>query len=135
VGVLARPTWMLLAAGLIAAGCGTSDREADLIAVSDGFHSAVEARDGAAACARLSEDAAQTLERQEKRPCSEAVLELDLPAGARASRAEVYVTSGYAQLPGADVAFLEDGPDGWRITAVGCSPGAPGHPYDCELGG
>ena len=105
------------------------------MAVSDGFHAAVEERNGAAACARLSKDAAERLVRQEKRPCPQAVLELDLPAGARASAAEVYVTSGYARLTGANVAFLEDGPEGWRITAAGCSPGSPGHPYDCELGG
>jgi hypothetical protein len=120
---------------LLLAACGTADRESELIAVSDGFHAAVEARDGGAACAALSESAAANLELQEKRPCPEAVLELELPEGARASAAEVWVTSGYADLPGADVAFFEDGPGGWKITAAGCTPGVPGHPYDCELGG
>ena len=56
-------------------------------------------------------------------------------AGARASGAEVYVTSGYVRLLGADVVFLDDGPAGWKITAAGCTPGSPGEPYDCELGG
>jgi hypothetical protein len=135
VGAPARLTWVLLALCLLAAGCGTADREADLIAVSDSFHAALEARDGAAACAELSADAVETLERQDKRPCPEAVLDLDLAEGARASAAEVWVTSGYADLPGADVAFFEDGPAGWKVTAAGCSPSSPGRPHDCELGG
>ena len=135
MGVLARSTCVALAAGLLAVGCGTADREAALIAVSDSFHAALEARDGAAACAELSREAARTLELEEKRPCPEAVLEFDLPAGARASGAEVYVLSGYADLPGADVAFLGDGPAGWKVTAAGCTPSAPDQPYDCELGG
>ena len=105
------------------------------MAVSDRFHVALEARDGAAACAELTQEAAETLEQEEKRPCPVAVLELDLPAGARASRAEVDVLSGYADLPGADVAFLDDGPDGWKVSAAGCTPSSPDHPFDCELGG
>ncbi len=105
------------------------------MAVSDSFHAALAARDGAAACAELNSDAAETLEREEELPCPEAVLELDLPAGARALGAEVYVDSGYADLPGAGAAFLGDGPEGWKVTAAGCVPSAPDEPYDCELGG
>lgn len=120
---------------LFAASCGSADREADLIEVSDGFHAALERRDGAGACSRVSADTVATLEQQEKRPCSEAILELELPAGARASGAGVYVTSGYADLPGSRVAFLDQGPDGWHVSAAGCVPSVPGHPFDCELGG
>jgi hypothetical protein len=125
----------VIAACVLAAGCGTADREAALVEVSDSFHAALEERDGESACAQLTEDAAETLQFEEQSPCPEAVLALDLPAGARASSAEVYVTSGYADLPGPDVAFLEDGPDGWKITSAGCSPSSPDHPYQCELGG
>ena len=135
MGAPARLTVLILAPCLLAAGCGTAEREADLIAVSDTFHAALAAQDGAAACAELSTDAAETLERDERRPCPEAVLELDLPAGVRASAAEVWVTSGYADLPGPKVAFFENGPAGWKVTAAGCTPSSPGRPYDCELGG
>jgi hypothetical protein len=135
VGAFARWTPAVLTACLLAAGCGTADREAALIEVSDSFHRAVEEGDGDSACAQMSNDAAETLEFEEQSPCPEAVLELDLPAGARASSAEVYVTSGYADLPGPDVAFLEDGPDGWKVTAAGCSPRSSDRPYQCDLGG
>lgn len=135
MAALVRPTCAVVTACLLlAAGCGTADREADLIAVADGFHAALQERDGAGACARLTADAAATLEQEEKRPCAEAILGLELPAGARAAAAEVYVTSGYADLPGDGVAFLDQGPGGWRVAAAGCSPSAPDSPYDCELG-
>jgi hypothetical protein len=135
VGALARLTRVALLVCLLAAGCGTATKEDDIIAVSDRFHEAIAARDGMTACAELSANAIETLERQQKRPCRDAVLELDLPAGARASAAEVYVTSGYAELPGSNVAFLEEGPAGWKVAAAGCTPSSPDHPYDCELGG
>lgn len=135
MGAFARWTAAVIAACLLAAGCGPADREAALIEVSDSFHAALQGDDGDAACEQMSANAVETLEFQEQSPCGEAVLTLDLPAGARASSAEVYVTSGYADLPGPDVAFLEDGPDGWKITAAGCSPKSPDRPFQCELGG
>jgi hypothetical protein len=135
VRVVARPTSAFVVACLLllAAGCGTADREADVTAVADRFHAALEARDGAAACAQLSSETTATLERQEQRPCAEAVVELDLPAGARASRAEVYVTSALAELAGEGAVFLDETVDGWRISAAGCEPTAGDQPYDCEL--
>jgi hypothetical protein len=120
---------------LFAAGCGTGEKESDVIAVSDEFHAALEERDGARACARLSEETLETLEQEEMSPCPEAILELDLPAGARASSADFYVTSAYAELPGSDTVFLDEGPEGWRISAAGCTPSEPERPFDCELGG
>jgi hypothetical protein len=132
----ARPTSAVaIACLLLGAGCGTADREADVAAVVDRFHAALEERDGAAACARLNTQTAAALERQEKRPCEEAILGLELPARARASAAEVYVTSGYAELGEAGVAFLDEGPEGWRISAAGCTSRTGDRPYECELEG
>jgi hypothetical protein len=118
---------------LFGAGCGTAGREADVAAVADSFQAALEERDGAAACARLNAQTAVTLERQEKRPCEEAILGLELKADARASGAEVYVTSGYADLGRAGVVFLDQGPEGWRISAAGCMSRTGDRPYECEL--
>jgi hypothetical protein len=131
----ARAAAALAACMLLAAGCGTEGKESDVIAVSDEFHAALEERDGARACSRLTEETVETLEREEMSPCPEAILELDLPAGARASGADLYVTSAYADLPGSGAAFLDQGPAGWRISAAGCTPGRPERPFDCELGG
>lgn len=120
-------------------GCGTTSRDSDAAGVSDRFHSALEDGNGAAACRELSSETRKKLERDEGKACDEAILGLDLPAGARAARAaraKVYVTTALVELEGpASAEFLDEGPHGWKISAAGCSAGAPDQPFDCELEG
>jgi hypothetical protein len=118
---------------LVAAGCGTGDRERDVAAVAERFHAALQAEDGRAACRELSEKTALKLEQDEERPCEEAIFELELPAGGTVSYARVEVTSGFASLGEGGSDFLEEGPDGWKVSAAGCDPTAPDQPYECEL--
>jgi hypothetical protein len=115
-------------------GCG-ADEERDARAVAERFYEALDRGDGRAACAELSATTADALERQEQAPCEEAILRLDLPRGAVATRSRVYLRSASVDLAGGGVTFLEEGPAGWRISATGCTPSAPGRPYDCELEG
>jgi hypothetical protein len=117
---------------LLAAGCGTSDSRRDARAVVERFGSAVERKDGRAACEELSEDAASQLEKSEGEPCEKAVLTLKLSPGAP-TRVEVYVTSAEVVRAGGEAAFLDQTPEGWRISAAGCKPQGPDMPYDCEL--
>ena len=119
---------------LAATGCG-DDRERDAAAVAERFNAALERDDGRAACAELSSSAASAVERQEKAPCEEAILRLQLPQGALAVKAQVYVRSALVDLTGGEAAFLNEGPAGWKISAAGCTPSAPGRPYDCEVEG
>lgn len=121
----------LLALGL--AGCGTADRERDAAAVAERFHAALEARDGEAACAELNPETASKLEQQEKKPCEDAILALELPTGGAVVDVRVYVTSAFAQRAEGGSAFLDRGPDGWSVSAAGCEPTAPEQPYECEL--
>jgi hypothetical protein len=121
----------LLALGL--PGCGTADREHDAAAVAERFHAALEARDGEAACTELNPETASKLEQQEKKPCEEAILTLELPRGGTVVDARVYVTSALAQRAQGGSDFLDRGPDGWMVSAAGCEPTAPEQPYDCEL--
>jgi hypothetical protein len=121
----------LLALGL--PGCGTADRENDAAAVAQRFHAALEARDGGAACAELTPVTASALEQQEKKPCEEAILTLELPGGGTVVDARVYLTSAFAQRGEGGSLFLDRGPDGWMVSAAGCEPTAPEQPYDCEL--
>ncbi len=118
---------------LALAACGTADREQDAGAVAQRFHAALEAGDGKAACDRLSEDTALKLESQAKKPCEEAILSLQLPKGATVAGTRVYVTSAFTTLAEGGSDFLDEGPDGWRVSAAGCEPTAPSQPYDCEL--
>jgi hypothetical protein len=122
----------LLAAGL-SAGCGASDRDDDVGAVAQRFQSALEARDGAGACAELSEETASKVEQQEGMPCQEAILGLELPTGSELAKARVYVTSASISVAEGGTLFLNEAADGWEVSAAGCHPTAPELPYECEV--
>ncbi len=121
----------LLALALV--GCGTADREDDAGAVAARFHAALEQGDGQAACDQLNEETASKLEKQEKKPCAEAILSLELPKGGTVADTRVYVTSAFTTLAEGASDFLDEGPNGWRVSAAGCEPTTQSQPYDCEL--
>ena len=116
-------------------GCGPTDRAPDAAAVAERFHAALERRDGGAACSEVSEETANKLEEQAGAPCAEAILELELPGAGRAAEASVYVTSASVRLTEGGTDFLDEGSDGWKISAAGCVATAPDLPHDCELEG
>jgi hypothetical protein len=134
---LTRPAAIALAAlaGVAAGGCGTAERERDVATVVERFHTALEQEDGAAACEELSEEAQTGLEGLLKRPCEEAILTLELPKGGRPVKARVYETSAAVDLAEGGTDFLDEGSQGWTISAAGCEPTAPDQPYRCELEG
>lgn len=116
----------------LVSGCGATDG-AGASAAAERLYAAVNAGDGAAACASLSEDTRVQLVRDERKPCPEAILSLDL-SGARSVAASAYVTEAKVELDGGDSVFLEETDDGWKVSAAGCRP-TPGSetPYDCEV--
>jgi hypothetical protein len=123
----------LAAATLAFTGCGTTGREGDAARVAERFYAAIEQRDGSAACAEVNEEAVAKLERDEGEPCERAILKLGLPKGGDTERTRVYVTSAAVWLADAGVTFLDEGPDGWKVSATGCDPTSSAQPYDCEL--
>jgi hypothetical protein len=127
-------TLVVVAAFLaLAPGCGTEAGEREAGRSVERFFAAMEARDGAAACALLSESASSALETSERTPCDRAVLSLGVtPAGVEA--ASVWVTSAKVDLRDGDAAFLDQIRGAWRIGALGCRP-QRGKPYECELEG
>jgi hypothetical protein len=131
----AAPVALALLAAALCAGCGASDRAPDAAATVERFQAALAAHDGEGACAQLSEETRSKLERQEGKPCEQAVLELELPAGGAARRTSVYVTSASVTLDKGGTLFLDEGAHGWEIAAAGCRPTAPELPLDCELEG
>jgi hypothetical protein len=136
-GVRARAAILALAASLAGAvlGCGPTDRAPDAAAVAERFHAALDRRDGEAACSEVSEETASKLEDQAGAPCAEAILELELPRGGTAAETSVYVTSASVLLAEGGTDFLDEGSDGWKVSAAGCVPTAPDLPQDCELEG
>ncbi len=124
---------MFAVASVTTAGCGTGDRAQDAAAVAERFHAALERGDGRSACVELTAAAVSTVEGQEKAPCEHAIRRLDLPRGAAARESRVYVRSASVELTEGGTTFLDEGPAGWKVSAAGCSPAAPGRPYACEL--
>jgi hypothetical protein len=127
-----RALLLLALAGVAVAGCG-ADRSDDAARVAEGFYAAVAEEDGRRACRQLTPGTASQLEKDEGKPCEEAVLALSL-SGERAAGSAVYVTAAKVDLDAGDSVFLDEAPGGWRIAAAGCRP-QPGEeaPYDCEL--
>jgi hypothetical protein len=125
-------------AGLAVVGltaCGTGEREQDAIEVVERFHTSLEQDDGAGACEELGEVTRSELESREKRPCEEAILTLELPKRGRPINPRVYVTSAAVDLAEGGTDFLDEGSQGWTISAAGCEASAPEQPYECELEG
>jgi hypothetical protein len=128
-----RATALVIAAGCLA-GCGGGAR-GDVRVVSAGFLQALGRHDDAAACESLSDQARAQLEDDEGKPCEQAIGGLGLqPSTVR--RVQVFMTNAKADLGNGDSLFLSQGPDGWRLDAIGCKPeaGKPAdRPYDCAL--
>jgi hypothetical protein len=123
------------AAAVAGLGCSSSARAPDASAVADRFHAALQRSDGATACRQLSPETRSKLEQEEQAACEDAILELDLPAGATAAKASVYVTTASVSLVQGGKTFLDEFDDGWKVSAAGCVATAPDLPYDCELEG
>jgi hypothetical protein len=117
---------------LALAGCGRSGDRANVQSVAERFYAAAGAHDGARACTWLSAGARQALEQDESEPCARAVEHLKL-SGRRSGRVEVYSTNAAVALRGGDVVYLEETPQGWRVSAAGCSAPAYTKPATCEL--
>jgi hypothetical protein len=126
----------LLPVGLIAVvvalgGCGTASSEQDARGSVQRFFAALSRHDGRAACRELAPETASAVAKEEEKPCGRGVLSLGLGA-APISKVSVFVDSAQAKLRGGGAVFLDETPDGWKISSAGCKP-QPGKPYDCDL--
>jgi hypothetical protein len=113
-------------------GC-SSGHDDGATRVAEQLYAGLRARDGLAACAALSEDAEQQLVESEDAPCGAAILELDLPVAGAVRDVQVYGTAAQVRF-GDDVLFLGEFPDGWKVTAAGCTEETHA-PYDCQIQG
>jgi hypothetical protein len=122
----------LLLCAAVLSGCGRADDDRAVAAVTTRFLEAVRADDGARACAQLSAPAAEALKDEQEASCAESVLKLDVePSAVRHS--DVFGVGAKVDLADGRSAFLELTSQGWRLSAVGCDPGAGEEPYTCEL--
>jgi hypothetical protein len=132
MGARARQVLMAGAIGLALTGCGAND-SGGAAEAAERLYAAATDGEGAAACEWLSEATREQLEQDEQRPCAEAIVGLRL-SGSRPIGTSTYITDAKVDLDGGDSVFLEETPDGWRVTAAGCKP-VPDQeaPYDCEV--
>lgn len=123
---------LVLTAALAGCSAATAERD-DAAAVVERFYAAVEQDDGAGACAQLATATLLSLESQSGLPCREVVTQLEL-AGGGVERTEIAVTAAKVDLTSEEAAFLSRGPEGWRLSAVGCKPPArpDDDPFTCE---
>ena len=77
---------------LFLAGCGQSEDRAAVRRVTDRFLTAEKAKQGAAACGVLSSDTRKSLERQESKPCPQAIGSVNV-AGGPVLKIQVAITS------------------------------------------
>jgi hypothetical protein len=117
---------------LAATACGLSN-DAAVADVAVEFYGAVEAGDGAGACALLAPTTRAELEQSAQAPCEVAVLEEDIPTVGEPRRTRRFGNQAVVGF-GADTAFLAEFHTGWKVVAVACEP-RPAAPYDCLVKG
>ena len=120
-------------AALLVVGCGNGDHEREAAAAVTRLAEAAERGDGAAACEELTEDAAGELDEPAGQACETEIVNLGLTASPVAA-ASVSITSAKVDLAGGGSFFLDETPEGWKVSAAGCEP-RPGGRYDCRLEG
>jgi hypothetical protein len=120
---------------LLLAGCGgTGGRAVAASAVAVQMLRAVAASDGATACGLLAPRTAAELADSADSSCAEAVLQQHLAAPGTARSVQVFGQWAQVRLD-SDTVFLAVFPGGWRVVAAGCTPRAPGEPYNCAVQG
>jgi hypothetical protein len=116
----------------VLAGCAGSQDDT-VREVAEGFHDAVAAGDGAAACAVLAPTTRDELEQSTGKECRAAILEEDLPDVTGDGDPDVFGSMAEVAYAG-DTVFLTRLPDGWRVLAAGCTP-QPVGPHECLVKG
>lgn len=98
------------------------------------FDEALARADGAAACAESSPKTGSTLVNSTGKPCHTAVLEEEwVPRLGDIVDEHAFDTSAQIRCAN-DTVFLSRRPDGWQVTAAGCTYRRH-HPYDCLIEG
>jgi hypothetical protein len=111
------------------AGC-TAAEEPTVAAAAGRFAGALARHDGATACTLLTDDARHDAETF-GRSCPAQLATLPDPGAIQG--VEVWEEAAQVHLAG-DTLFLLRFPDGWRVSAAGCTPQGDA-PYRCEVQG
>jgi hypothetical protein len=124
---------IMLALGCLAGCSAGGDRASGADAAATGLFQAIAARDGHAACALLAPDTAAEVAQSGNKPCTDAILDEDLPSPGAVTGTDVYGQWAQVRLTG-DTVFVAAFTGGWRVVAAGCKPRAE-RPFDCSVQG
>lgn len=126
---------ILVAVVLPLAACGAPSGDVqDARAAATGFLEAYSSGDGTRACELIAPETRLQVEKQEQKPCAEAVLSADLPELGPVQRTQVFSGEGVVVTDEQTVFVSRFEPEGWRVTAAGCTPRGE-KPHDCEVQG
>lgn len=127
---------LLVAAVALAAtgaltGCGSGSDDA-AVERARHFRQALQDEDAAAACADLAPRARTALEDAQSRPCTQVILDQDLPDARPHTATRVYGSMAQVSFED-DTVFLSHYRNGWRVTGVGCAPTTGDVPHECTV--
>lgn len=124
----------LAAVAFAATSCGSLTQDSGAAAnAATAFRTAVQRSDGAAACRLLSPETLHAVVQSEGKPCAKAIVVEGVGGDGGPVHVDVYGQNARVVFSD-DVLFLADFPQGWRLTAAGCTPRAD-RPYDCLVKG
>jgi hypothetical protein len=111
---------------------GQGNAEAENVRSAANRFAATVDTDTGAACGLLAPGTLETFETEEG-PCAQELSTAAKDTGGSVESVEVYGKDAVAYLSG-DTLFLARFPQGWRVTAAGCTKKA-NRPYDCAVRG
>ncbi|MET9438374.1 hypothetical protein [Streptomyces sp. NPDC006551] len=115
-------------------GCSVpEDRVQAVTDAAEKFARVSTADDMAAACTLLAPTVREELADDPGPTCADGLAEADLPFAGAVRATAVYGRQAQVTLDG-DTFFLRSSPDGWLVTAAGCTPRTD-RPYDCDVKG
>ena len=116
-------------------GCSSAPASDGPREVAVAYYDAIRDGRGREACELVSEPTIRQLESQAARACRDAITGLDHEGGT-VTNVHVFVTSAKVDFSTGESVFLDEGPDGWKLSAIACrvEEGRPrDRPLDCEV--
>ncbi|MEE1757486.1 hypothetical protein [Streptomyces sp. SP18CS02] len=119
---------------LLLTGCSVpEDRIRAVSSTAVAFSARVQAHDPAGACELLAPQTREELAQDPGPTCADGLEDAAPPDGGEVRSTQVYGHRARVVLD-QDTYFLTSFPDGWKISAAGCTP-RPGRPYRCQVKG